>query len=202
MASRGQAEGLKAGEEEFRPFYDAHFGAVYRYFARRVHSAADVNDLVADVFLVAWRRFDELPASSHEKTLWLYGVARRVLADSRKAERRRYRLLGRIGAMSEPPQVASADFANSSEPAAARLSSAISQLTARDREVLTLVAWEQLSHGEAAEVLGCSVNAFTIRLHRARKRLAARYSALGGEPAPLKQIDAPTRPQGAPDGRP
>jgi RNA polymerase sigma-70 factor (ECF subfamily) len=201
MSSHRQEGGAARDEEVFRAFYDTHFSAVYRYFGRRAGSVADVNDLMADVFLVAWRRFDEMPTSPHERTLWLYGVARRMLADRRKAERRRSRLVGRIMATSGRQVVAPSDFETNAHPDAARLSTALRQLSPRDRDVLALVAWEQLSHTEAAEVIGCTVNAFTIRFHRAKKRLAVRYEALAPsesrpEPRP------PIRSQGAPDARP
>jgi RNA polymerase sigma factor (sigma-70 family) len=182
MTTGRQTAGEQLTDLAFRSFYDAHFAAIYRYFGRRLSSVADRNDLVSDVFLVAWRRREALPVSPHERTLWLYGVSRRVLADHRKAEFRRHRLAGRILATTDH-QVPTYDPATFSETeAGARLAAALSHLGPRDQEVLALVAWEQLTHAEAAAVLGCSTNAFTIRFRRARQRLSARYEAL--EPGP------------------
>lgn len=186
-------------EAEFRALYEAQFEPVYAYFARRVADRETVSDLVSNVFLVAWRRLAALPESAHERKLWLFGVARRVLADSRKAERRRVRLSDRLQnalvAVATPawPQ---GRLVSDTE---VRLAAALDGLRPADREALMLVAWDRLSEAEAAAVLGCSVNAFAIRIHRARKRLAARYAAIGPEAPERAPHPSPApRTQGVP----
>ncbi|MGD0197608.1 MAG: sigma-70 family RNA polymerase sigma factor [Solirubrobacteraceae bacterium] len=129
-----------------------------RYAARRVAGEA-AQDVVSETFLVAWRRFGELDGAPLP---WLLGIARRVAANQRRAGARRDALVQRLG----PAPV--------SEPRVEdeRLAVALAALGERDREALLLVVWDGLDHREAALVLGCSTGAFTVRLHRARQRLA------------------------------
>ena len=151
----------------FDALYADHYRAVYAYVYRRLAVTADVPDVTAEVFAVAWRRLDDVPTGDGER-LWMYGVARRCVSRARRGHSRRARLLGRLieqaGRRVDPP--------NADSPAV-ELRAAIERLRSRDREVLRLVMWEQLSHSEAAVVLGCSVNAVAQRLHTARKRLRA-----------------------------
>jgi RNA polymerase sigma factor (sigma-70 family) len=134
--------------------------AVASYALRRTMPEA-VEDAVAETFLVAWRRLDDVPA---EPLPWLYGVARRTLANQRRGQARRAALTARLELElpTLPPQ--SGD---------GRVLEALGALGARDRELLMLVAWEGLSPAEAAVALGSSAVACRVRLHRARTRLAA-----------------------------
>ena len=134
--------------------------AVASYALRRAPPEA-VEDVVAETFLVAWRRLDDVPA---EPLPWLYGVARRTLANQRRARARRASLTARLELElpALPPQ--SGD---------GRVVEALAALGDRDRELLMLVAWEGLTPAEAAVALGSSAVACRVRLHRARKRLAA-----------------------------
>ena len=150
-------------ESQFRRVYDESFKSVYSYIGARVPNRADTPDLVAEVFATAWRRMDQVPAGA-ESRAWLVGVARRVLSHHYRAEARRGRLLDRIAA---EPKATAGDSA-----AALRLDSAFGRLGPRDRELLRMMTWDELSNEEAAQVLGCSTNALAIRLHRARRRLA------------------------------
>jgi RNA polymerase sigma-70 factor, ECF subfamily len=148
--------------------FAAHHDAVRRYVVRR-QSGALIDDAVADTFFVAWRLLDEIP----DRTLpWLLGVARRVLADQRRAVRRRRSLSERlhVGALTD-------GVARDWEPPVGltpELASALAALTEHEREALLLVAWDGLSAADAARVAGCSVAPFRVRLHRARKRVADR----------------------------
>jgi RNA polymerase sigma-70 factor (ECF subfamily) len=138
------------------------YDALLAYARRRV-GLEQARDVVSETFLVAWRRFEEVP---EDALPWLYGVARRVLANQRRASRRRAALLVRLE--SQPGQLHVADEANGG-----CVLNALAQLPERDREVLMLLVWEGLDVGQAAEVLGCSAAAVSLRLHRARKRLRA-----------------------------
>jgi RNA polymerase sigma-70 factor, ECF subfamily len=148
--------------------FAAHHDAVRRYVVRR-QSGVLVDDAIADTFLVAWRRLDEIP----DRTLpWLLGVARRVLADQRRAVRRRRSLSERLHVDALTDGVGR-DWA---PPAGLtpELASALGALTEHEREALLLVAWDELSATDAARVAGCSAAAFRVRLHRARRRVADR----------------------------
>jgi RNA polymerase sigma factor (sigma-70 family) len=149
----------------FESFYEAHYLEISGYVRRRTadHEAGDV---VGQIFMVAWRRLDRIP-SPPEDRLWLFGVARRCVADSRRSTLRRLRLHTRLAQQPLP----AAPLSEEDDAAHVRIRTAMSNLRPSDREVLQLVLWEELSHYEAATVLGCSVNAVEIRYRRARQRL-------------------------------
>jgi len=155
----------------FEVLYRAHADAVLTYVRRR-SDVAGADDVVTDVFLVAWRRLGDVP---EDPLPWLLSVARRVLANRRRGTSRDVALLGRI--TSEPARVASAD---SGGPESARaVARALGALRESDREVLLLVAWEGLSPGQAARVVGVRPNTFAARLSRARRRFAHALAAEG-----------------------
>jgi RNA polymerase sigma factor (sigma-70 family) len=154
-------------EAEFSAVFQRHHRDVERFLARRAPDLP-VADLAAEVFLIAWRRWDRLPV---DRALpWLYAVARNVLANELRGELRHRRLVDRVAALS-PPQV-EADHAEAISDRAV-VAGAFDQLGEADREVLRLVVWERLSMSDAAHVLGCGTAAFAMRLARARRRLRA-----------------------------
>jgi len=163
-------------DERFRALYEANYQPILGYALRRVQHA-DAHDVVAETFLVAWRRLGHVPPGD-EARLWLYGAARRVLANHERAARRRIRLHGRL---TEGPAIASVAGSDEADGPAAV---AFRRLRRGDRELLALVAWEGLDVDAIGRVFGCSRNAVRIRLHRARKRFAA---ALDEESALVKQ---------------
>ena len=174
----------------FRALYAAHRDDVWRYAARRAPDRDAADDVTAEVFVIAWRRSDSLPA---EPLPWLYGVARRVLANHRRSETRRAALVERVGG--ETPAVHA--FTEQVADRAALLA-ALATLSGADREVLMLVAWEGLTVAEVAASLGCRRGTAGVRLHRARQRLAAALSA--AEPdartaAPMADLAPSTSPQ-------
>jgi RNA polymerase sigma factor (sigma-70 family) len=146
----------------FELLYRAHADDVIAYAARRV-SGDGVADVVAETFAIAWRRFDQVP---EHPLPWLLGVARRVAANQRRGQRRRDALVERVSIQPLPALQADAGVA--------RVLEALADLPERDREVLRLAAWDGLSAAEAAQVLGCTATAYRLRLHRARRKLAAR----------------------------
>jgi RNA polymerase sigma-70 factor (ECF subfamily) len=151
----------------FRAVYDANYHRVLGYALRRAATREDAEDVVAETFLTAWRRLQEVPLGGDAR-LWLYGVARKALANQRRGQRRRGRLWSRLRA---EPTTAARPRADADDQLAS-LAAAFARLKDDDRELLALVAWEELDPGEGATVLGCSPNAARIRLHRARRRLA------------------------------
>jgi len=152
-----------ADRRRFERIYAEQFDRVSAYALSRADRQL-AEDAVARTFEVAWRRVSDLPA---EPLPWLLGVARRSLSELRRAQRRRDGLLERI-ATAQPLA-----FADPADDLATRdrLLAALNCLSEPQLEVLLLVAWEGLSHREAATVLGCSAPAVALRLHRARARL-------------------------------
>ncbi|TDW88447.1 RNA polymerase ECF family sigma subunit [Kribbella pratensis] len=159
-----------ARRERFEQVFATHREAVLGYLRRRTDSGHDAADLLADTFLVAWRRLDDVPLDPQTRP-WLYGVARRVLANHRRGEGRRHALATKLrGELSDAEPV----HPLLDDTPAAR---AFRALPEQDRELLSLVAWEELDTGQIATVLGISRNAVRIRLHRARKRFAKLLTA-------------------------
>jgi RNA polymerase sigma factor (sigma-70 family) len=156
----------QADQERFRRLFDDAYRPLLAYALRRTESAADAEEVVAETMLAAWRRRRELPAGE-EAIPWLYGVARRVLANQRRSRSRRRRLERLL-------QPLTPSSTETEEPAPVQsVIAATQRLSAGDQEVLRLAAWEGLSHAEIGVSLGCSENAAALRLHRARARLRA-----------------------------
>ncbi len=150
--------------ERFERCYALARDPLARYLARRAAPDA-VEDLFAEVMTVAWRRIGDIPDGT--ELPWLYGVARRVLANHRRASGRLGRLLERLAIVERGVDPGPAPTA-AGDP---DLTAALARLSATDAEVLRLWAWEELAPGEIAAVLGISPNAASIRLHRAKGRL-------------------------------
>jgi RNA polymerase sigma-70 factor (ECF subfamily) len=157
-----------SGERErFAALYEAHGAAVLAYARRRV-GADDAEDVLAETFLVAWRRRRDVPADALP---WLYAVAGNVVRNRLRAGRRRDALRARIAAGTAPAEAAP-------DP---KLRDALARLKPIDREALLLTAWEQLPPERAARAAGCSRATFHVRLHRARGRLAQALAQLEEE---------------------
>jgi RNA polymerase sigma-70 factor, ECF subfamily len=153
----------------FEAVFREHVGAVHAYALRR-SDATIADEVVADTFMVCWRRFDRVPDNALP---WLYAVARRCLANRLRAARRE--LTRRSPAVATPAD-ATAD-AYEQRARARDVLTALARLPPKEREALQLCAWEGLSPTEAARAAGCTAPAFRVRLHRARRRLAAALDA-------------------------
>ena len=160
-------------EAWFTAVYRDHYRDVVRYGVRRLGDVDRSTDLAQEVFTIAWRRRDQVPDHSLP---WLYGVARRLIANQWRSERTSRAVQPIADAFraiqTDHPELVAA---------LADLNAVLARLTDTDREILRLIGWEQLTLGEAATVLGCSYTAAKVRMHRARRRLAAVLSAA---PAP------------------
>jgi RNA polymerase sigma-70 factor (ECF subfamily) len=156
----------------FEALYERH-QAVVRSYAVRRSAPAGVEDVVADTFLVVWRRLEEVP---EPELPWLLGVARRVLGDQRRAATRRRSLTERL--TREVPETRGWLPPAGLSP---ELAGALCALTEHEREALLLVAWDGLTPRDAAIVVGCSSTAFRVRLHRARERVVAQLG-IGSNP--------------------
>jgi len=174
-------------QARFEALFHEHYAAVHRYALRRAEPPL-AEEVVNETFLVAWRRLDDVP---DESLPWLYAAAGHVLANRRREAARHARRVAAAaadsGATAARPGADSADetrraartLAAARDPAD-RLAErdatlrAFAALSEPDREALRLVAWERLSLADAARVAGVSRPAFAMRVHRARRRLAAR----------------------------
>jgi RNA polymerase sigma factor (sigma-70 family) len=165
---------VKEGERErgrrFDALYEAYSADVVAYCTWRAGSASDAQDVVADVFLTAWRRLDDVPGGDAAR-VWLYATARRMLANQRRSIRRRAALAERL-ALAAPAHEPSSD------PGEYLAHEALRRLGPLDREVLLLSEWEGLSPAQIASVLRCPKVTARGRLHRARRRFRLAFEPL------------------------
>jgi RNA polymerase sigma-70 factor (ECF subfamily) len=152
--------------ERFEAAYRELYEPICGYTLRRVRRPEDAAEAIAETFATLWRRFDSCPQGT-ELRPWVFGVARRVIANQRRGERRRTALGERLLASFDQPAV---ETIGSPEDTSA-LGKAFAGLSEADRELLSLVAWEGLTSDEIAVALGTNRANVRLRLHRARKRL-------------------------------
>lgn len=178
VAQQHDADTLTA----FERFYGAHRRHVVAYCRRRAEGA-DALEAADETFLVAWRRWDDIPGRDEPRRAraWLYGVAYRLLGNQRRGQRRRRALTSRIAGMRSARPVHTPEPAVLQTEEQREVIRALATLPERDQEVLRLTTWEELSHPEIATVLGTTTDAVAQRAHRARRRLAV---ALGSSGAP------------------
>jgi RNA polymerase sigma-70 factor, ECF subfamily len=158
--------------ERFEALYREHYAAIVR-FARRRIDPSSAEEVVADTFATAWRRIDVVPIDA--PLPWLYEVAGRILQSHRRAD------ASSRDKAANAARVSPAEYGRDPAEAFAereRVLRAFTTLSAADREALRLVAWEGLDHADAARVAGTSRSAFTMRVARARRRLAKALSEL------------------------
>jgi RNA polymerase sigma-70 factor (ECF subfamily) len=169
--------------QRFEALYRAHYAAIVRFVHRRIDPAS-AEEIVADTFAIAWRRLDDVPA---DPLPWLYVVARNLLhGEHRSAASARDKAAG-------VALVSSLDRGRDPADALAErdhVLRAFAALSEPDREALRLVAWEGLDHRDAARVAGTSRVAFTMRVSRARRRLAAALAELD-QPHPTLSTTTP-----------
>ncbi|MFJ3667171.1 RNA polymerase sigma factor [Streptomyces sp. NPDC090106] len=158
---------------------------LHRYLSRRTDPGS-VDDVLAETMVVLWRRLEDVPELGAGRPVdpagvlpWCYGVARGCLANARRAEGRRQRLVDRLTRVARP----AASWPGAAESGDGELDHALRKLSPLDREVLLLWAWEELAPREIAEAMGTTPNAVSIRLHRAKKKLAAMLERKNAEMA-------------------
>ena len=154
-------------EDRLEALFSNYASDVLAYGMRRGASRVDAEDMMIETFVVCCRHLDGMPDPGLP---WLIAVARRVLANQRRSRSRRSTLLEKIQRHSDRIESPS-DFPE--HMADEELMGAVRKLSAVDRESLFLVAWEGLTHEEAAQVAGCSRSAFTRRFRHARRQLHA-----------------------------
>lgn len=173
------------GAERFRALYERHVREVTAYCTRRV-SPDRVDDSVAEIFLVAWRRIADVPAGA-EARLWLFGVAHRVVGKEWRSDARRDRLGRRLRSL-RPASAPTPEDAVLAGDDRERVLTAAARLNASDTEILRLLAWERLSAIEIARVLDIAPNAVHQRLHRAKRNLATELDRLDVTPKVLPAL--------------
>lgn len=154
------------------------YSAIRRYAHHRGLSPSDSDDLVAEVFTIAWRRIDDVP---DDAVPWLFAVAGNVLRNTRRAERRRIRMLARLP-LPEVELPHEPDHQHDLDIDIDVVRGALESLDDRDRDLLVLVAWDGLTPQQAAAALGWTPGVTRVRLHRARKRLAAMLASAETQP--------------------
>ena len=157
-----------ARRERFEAAYRELYAPICGYTLRRVREPEDAAEVIAETFATLWRRFDRCPQGD-ELRPWLFGVARRIIANQRRGDRRRGALGQRL--IENFDQSAFDAVETPEDPSA--LARAFASLSESDRELLSLVAWEGLTREELAVALGTSRAVVRLRLHRASKRLRA-----------------------------
>ena len=177
----------QADRARFEVFYRGNIRPLLAYVLTRT-SRDNAHDVVASTFLVAWRRFEEVPVDALP---WLIGVARRVLADQWRAESRR-RALGHRLADDAVTGGTSVDDVADSMVLRSSIRDALERMRPQDREVVTLVAWQGFTTEQLAAALGCSKALASLRLHRARRRFAKLFGEQLEDPLPAD--GAPIRP--------
>jgi RNA polymerase sigma-70 factor (ECF subfamily) len=143
-----------------------------RYLIRRCPDADEAADLLAETYLVAWRKLDTIP-DEQAAQLWLYGVARNLLRRSARRRRVAYALIDRLAGELQAAQ----PISTGDPPGHEELRLALAELSEQDREILTLNAWEGLAPREIAHVMNTNANIVRIRLYRARSHMKSRLGS-------------------------
>lgn len=171
---------MAEGRDYFEWLYQRHSGDIRRFLGRRL-APDDIEDVLAEVFVVAWRRVGDAPGEDRA-VVWLYAIARRVLSNEHRRAHRARNLVDHVTA--QPGSSTTADPAHAVVDQQ-QVAAAFADLQESDRDVLRLVAWEQLSSSEVAAVLDCGRTTAAMRINRARRRLLAalRNHELPEEPA-------------------
>lgn len=160
---------LNRTDQRFHEIFEANFDAVQAYCFRRL-PLEEAGDAVSEVFLVAWRRIDEMPTDGTAR-LWLFGVARNVVRNMGRSSRRRLRAIARAGGLAPThPTDPETQVVAASEHR--EIMAAFHRLNPADQEILQLRLWEELSVAETATILQCSDKAASKRYQRALSRLS------------------------------
>ena len=161
---------LDVARERFEALFREHVAGVASYCRWCLRSRGDAEDAVAEVFLVAWRRLDDVPAGEASRP-WLYATARRVVANAARADARRRKLNEKLNG--QPVGIEQSE----EEPVAGQVHEALAALAPRDRELLFLAECEGLTGTEIGTIMQCPPVTVRVRLHRAKQRFRAALDA-------------------------
>ncbi len=165
--------GSAAGVETFAALFDRYSGMLYRYASRRLGPEV-AEDLVGETFLVAFARRESYDPAHGDVRPWLFGILTKLVSRHHRTEAARYRALLRSpvdGAVESPADSVVTDV--TAEGARSALIEALAVLPRRDRDVLLLIAWSDLSYEEVAQALGIPIGTVRSRLNRARRKVRA-----------------------------
>ena len=162
-----------ANPASFAELFERHAPLIFRYLARRV-GECNADDLLVETFLAAFRRRDQYDASYRDARPWLYGIASNLVGQHRRDESRLLRI--RVAEDSALPvsEQSHADWVTTKALASSvteLLAAVVADLPQVERDVLLLIAWEQLSYEEVAQALDVPVGTVRSRLSRARARI-------------------------------
>jgi RNA polymerase sigma factor (sigma-70 family) len=166
------SERSSEGERRFDALFASYGRDIVAYCRWRAASPSDAQDAVAEVFLTAWRRLEDVP-HGEDARVWLYATARRVIANQRRSSRRRAALHQRLAA-----EAAATPRTRGTDRDESLVHEVLAHMAPRDREVLLLSEWEGLTPAQIARVLGCLTVTARGRLHRARRRFRALFEEL------------------------
>jgi len=156
---------------EFAARYDQHHLAVFRYAARRL-GPETAEDVVAEAFTIAWSRITSYDPGRGEFVSWLFGIVSNVISRHHRQETRQWRAFARVGvdgSDSFDDDLASRLDADVRWP---NVAATLAEMSTRDRDVLLLHVWQEMSYQQVSETLGIPVGTVRSRISRARGRLA------------------------------
>ncbi|MEV6494687.1 RNA polymerase sigma factor [Actinoplanes sp. NPDC051633] len=160
--------------DRFGLLYDRYCATLYRYAYRRLGPSGSAEDVVADAFVVAFRKRGGYDLSRSDARPWLFGILTREISKRHRAEEARYRALGRAGAGDDVEEFTDrVDSAVAAQAVRGALAVALSRIRPVERDVLLLIAWGDLSYEEVAQSLHIKIGTVRSRLHRARQQLRA-----------------------------
>ncbi|MEU0485608.1 RNA polymerase sigma factor [Streptosporangium sp. NPDC006013] len=175
-ATRGDADLVSASwtqPEAFAELFDRYSGMLYRYVSKRL-GPESAEDLVGETFLVAFSRRRSYDLAYPDARPWLFGILTKLMSRQHRTEAARYRALSRtpVDGYEDSPadRVAVRVSAQAARPA---LISALAALPAKDRDVLLLITWGELTYEEVARALGIPVGTVRSRLNRGRRKVRA-----------------------------
>ena len=186
--TRGRETGEnRSSDRRFAELYRANYGRLVQYGQRRV-PAHEVEDLVADVFLAAWRRIDDAP-DGPAVLPWLYRIAHHTTGNHWRGRDRRRRLIHKLSSLIPGVAQGPAEDDGPGDDRVDAILEVAAGLSPDDQEILRLAHWEQLSVAEIGLVLDLSPNAAKQRLRRARGRLRRRSSHLSCRPGSIDRSE-------------
>lgn len=165
--------------ERFAALFDRHAPYIHRYLTRRVGREV-AGDLLDETFMAAFRKRGRYDRACPDARPWLYGIATNLVSLHYRAEIRQDRLRQTAGPAPDVPDLAERAVVHlTAQATRSALAAALAGIARKDRDVLLLIAWEDLSYAEVSRALGIPVGTVRSRLHRARAKLREALASTG-----------------------